>query len=81
MQLTPAEYVIRTFGGVRATGRAIGRDFSAVSRWQRRVDKTGQVGGIPRVLHTVILKKAEAMGLDITADDLIYGRKVKNKKQ
>lgn len=80
VHLSPAEYVIFCFQGVRATARAIGRTPSAVSKWQKYKDKDGRVGGVPRALQSDILAAAKKQGLDITADDLIYGRKVKTRK-
>lgn len=70
---SPVEYVIRKFGGVRKLARAIGRDAGTVSKW-RRPDH-----GIPRKAQLLILSAAERQGLDITANDLIKGRKVRTK--
>ena len=80
MKLSPAEYLIHVFGGVRATARIVDREPSSVSKWQNYIDKTGSQGGIPRVIHQTILKHAKKNGLDFTADDLVNGRNVPNKK-
>lgn len=72
--LSPAEYVIKTFGGVRATARAIGRDKSSVSVWRASKDKKGTGGLIPHKAQALILKVAREKNLDITAEDLIVGR-------
>lgn len=79
VHLSPAEYVIFCFNGVRATARAIGRTPSAVSKWQKYKDKDGRVGGVPRGVQSEILAAAKRLDVDITADDLVYGRKVKRK--
>jgi hypothetical protein len=76
MQLTPAEYVIYAFGGVRATARAIGRAPASVCKWQK--DRhNGLRGIIPHDIHRKILEVAKQKNKDITPNDLIYGRFVK----
>lgn len=70
MILTPAEYIIEKFGGVRATARALNRNASSVSRWQK-------TGLIPSGLHSLILIKAKEMRLNIRPAHLIFGAKVK----
>jgi hypothetical protein len=75
MYLTPAEYVIRVFNGVRATARAIGRSPSSISKWQKRRDD-GIDGMIPSCAQRRILQIAKEQGLDITPHDLIFGRSV-----
>lgn len=67
MKKTPANYVIEVFGGVRKLARALNKTPSTISKWQ----KTGRV---PSSSQEDILQKAEAMGLDVTAEDLIRGR-------
>lgn len=77
MKLSPAEYVIRTIGGVRKTARAIGRTPSTISAWR---SKKGTSGEVPRGAYKNILAHARAKGLDITAADLIIGRVVPSTK-
>lgn len=72
IQMSPAEYVIQVFGGVRATGRAIGRDATSVFLWKGN-------GRIPTANLRKILKVAKLKKLDITAEDLILGRSFKPK--
>ena len=76
MKLSPAEYVIRTIGGVRKTARAINRAPSSVSAWRY---KKGIGGDVPRNAQKSILAYARARRLDITAADLIIGRVVSSK--
>lgn len=76
MHLRPAEYVIRVFKGVRATARAIGRNPSSVSKWQKERENRGTSGQIPHAVQRTILEQARERGLDITAEDLILGREV-----
>jgi hypothetical protein len=70
MHYTPASFVIKRFGGVRATARALGRSPSAISRWH----KTGRVPGGAMAL---VLKVADKKGLKIRASDLIFGGKAR----
>lgn len=77
--LSPADYIIHIFGGVRATARAIGRTPPTVSKWQRGHTQKGHkvsTGALPADVLKPILEKAKADNLDITAEDLILGRKV-----
>lgn len=69
MHMTPAQYVIHVFKGVRATARAVGRTPSSVSKWQK--------ARIPSGAHRRILDIAKEQDLDIQPQDLIYGRTVK----
>lgn len=79
MQLSPAEYVISIFKGVRATARAIGRAPASVSNWRRSVKEGGTGGQIPSAAQRKILQLARIHKLDITPNDLAFGRDVKTK--
>lgn len=72
--LTPAEFVIRTFGGVRATARLVGRSQPSVSAWRRPKSRKGTGGSIPAGLYLVILRIARSRRMDVGASDLISGR-------
>lgn len=72
MQLSPAEYVIHIFGGVRATARALNMAPSAISKWQHQSN-----GVIPSKNMQKILTKAVELQLDITPEDLVVGRSVR----
>ena len=65
---TPYELVISEFGGVRALGRAISKDPSAISKWGRRH------GCIPATEQKKVLEKAWELNLNISAYDLVMGR-------
>lgn len=69
MQLSPVEYVIRSFGGVRATARALNLSPGAVSHWQRKKH-------IPTQHTLTILEKAKELQIDIKPTDLILGREI-----
>ena len=72
--MNPAEYVIHILGGPRATARYVGRDHSSVIAWRKR-------GAVPGDCQVIILQKADKDGYDITAQDLILGRKVRGRKK
>jgi hypothetical protein len=72
--MSPAEYVIYCFKGVRATARAIGRDPSSVVKWPMPRSRKGSDGKVPHRAQPLILRAAEERELDLTAQDLIVGR-------
>jgi len=72
--LKPAAVVYKTFGGVRATAKAIRRDASSVCRWGRPVAKKGNAGRVPERLHERIIKAAKRIKKRITYRDLTEGR-------
>ena len=63
--MSPAQYVIKTLGGVSATAQVCGLDKSSVSRWRTNV---------PPRHHLKILRAATRRKLDITEKDLVRGR-------
>ena len=67
--LTPTDLAIQAHGGVRRLARAVGCDPSAVVRWR----KTGRV---PSSYQRRVLETAWALGVDLTAHELIFGREV-----
>ena len=64
----PLQVVIEEFGGVRALGRAISKDPSAISKWGRRH------GCIPATEQKKVLQRAWDLGYQISAHDLIFGK-------
>lgn len=78
--MTPAEYVVFMFGNsVRGTAKALGRSPQSVCEWYDPKTKRGGRGCIPSSIQAKILEIAKERGLDINANDLILGRKVKIK--
>jgi len=77
MHLSPADYVVRIFGGVRKTAKAIGRSPASVSKWKKPVAAKGCGGDIPRLAQQAVMHVAKLTKLDITPNDLMYGRDVK----
>lgn len=79
--LSPANYIISIFGGVRATARALKRSPSTVSKWRKSRKEGGTGGQIPTMIQPKVLKIAAERKLPITPNDLIYGRIVKPKER
>lgn len=70
--LTPAQVVVNTFGGVRATARVLSlRSPGTVSRWQSL-----RAGRVPSKHHVPLLEAAAQLKKKLTADDLVRGRLV-----
>jgi len=67
--LSPADYVIKVFGGCIRVAEAVGLHRSAPSVWRHR-------GEIPTSKMAALLDVARRRGLDLTAEDLIQGRDV-----
>jgi len=80
VRLNPAEYVIHMFDGIRPLARAIKKSPSTICLWRENRSKKngGQKGRIPSSNHIPILVEARLRGLDITTDDLVYGREINN---
>lgn len=74
--LTPAEYIVHVFGGVRAAARALGRSPCQISKWKSPEDAKGCGGRIPSKAQKSALDAAKTKGLDLTAEDLIVGREI-----
>lgn len=74
--LTPAEYVILVFKGVRATARVLGRSPSSVSKWTKSKELRGTDGNVPSSAARAILSIARERCLDITPNDLLNGRTI-----
>ena len=66
--MKPGEYVVEVFGGVTKAANALGVSPGAVSRWKSGKRRMG-----PDVMIK-ILKTAKKLNLDITTNDLIFGR-------
>lgn len=74
---TPAEWVIRQFGGVNKTAKALDRKPPTICYWKSSRNKSGIAGDIPSgEMQRLILQKAKEFGKDITEQDLIRGREV-----
>lgn len=67
--LSPSKLVILLFGGVRPLARLLDKAQSSVSKWQTTDD-----GGVPRKCHVKLLTLAKQRGIDLTPEDLVFGR-------
>jgi transposase-like protein len=63
--MSPVEVVIKVFGGVRATARALGINPGTVSRWRDTV---------PSKHHVRLIDLARRQGRRLTSNDLVRGR-------
>lgn len=76
--LSPAEFIIHYFGGLRPAARAIGRSHAAINKWRRPKKDGGCDGFIPRIAMHIILDLAGKKGYKIRGNDLIFGRFVRD---
>lgn len=70
--LNPAEYTILVFGGCTPIARLLNLDRTAVFKWK-------SYQGVPRKHHIDLLSLAEKRKIDLTAQDLVQGRRIKIK--
>lgn len=76
MHLSPVEYVIKILaqGKVVKAAKIIGCDRSTLYRWRGPSGKRGCNGEIPGKMHKKIIEIARERGLDLTAEDILFGR-------
>lgn len=67
MKLTPSQFVIKQFKGIRPLARAVGRSPATIFRWQA-------IGYIPTKAQQDVLLAAKRRGLDVKPQDLVVGR-------
>ena len=72
--MTPAEVVIDTFGGIRATARALDIAPSTVLRWSLPRKRGGRCGMVPQVYVSRLLEAARGIGKVLTAEHLENGK-------
>lgn len=72
--MTPAECVIDTFGGIRATARAADVQPSTVCRWLKPRSEGGTGGFVPPAHADVLLAKARELHKLLTEEHLRIGR-------
>ena len=66
---SPADYVIKTFGGPAKTAQLLDVDPSTISCWRKR-----NKGHIPNRNWSSILSVASKKNLDVTLNHLMYGK-------
>lgn len=76
IHLSPIQYVIFVFKGVRKTAKAIGIPHKAFAIY-RKLEPDFPGGLLPEHLKAKILEVADKRDLDINQDDLDYGRMVR----
>jgi len=81
MRYTPAEWVIKQFGGPSALGRALDKSPSSISRWTSPKNQKGLDGRVPSMDQAKILQLARENDFDINCDDLVEGRFVAEKAE
>lgn len=64
----PVDIAVESFGGVRKLARILSLDPSAISRWRLN-------GRIPAMHQRRVLELAWERGIDMTAHDVIFGRR------
>ena len=69
-KLSPAEYVIHIFGGTRKVARILNLTYAAIWNWKKND------GIVPGKVQRLLLDAAHKDHLDLTPNDLIYGRKI-----
>lgn len=77
MKLKPAEYVAHVLGGAPNAARALGLHETQYYRWLWPKSKRGTDGRIPSSFQIKIIELAKRYNLDITCEDIILGREVK----
>ncbi len=77
--MSPAELVIEKFGGARPLARELSIDHTSVLRWPKPREQRGSGGNIPSKYHAKILKLAEVHGIDLSANELIFGNRIDQK--
>jgi len=75
--MSPVEYCVFRFGGVRKLAHMIGRNPSSISKWKLPRERGGCGGKIPRVAAEKILEVARENRIDIRPSDLFNGRGAK----
>lgn len=77
-KLTPAQCVVKAFGGVRPTARALGKVPSAVMWWLApKSGGKGTGGRVPSKAQQAILALAKRGKVKITAEELVSGKSVR----
>lgn len=77
LKLTPAELVIKRFGGVRPLARELAKSPSTISLWKSRhggrIPNRSVNYGDPKGTHIQLLELAKKQAIPLTADELING--------
>ena len=71
--MSPAEYVIQIFGGIRPLARVLGIAPSNIICWKKPNTICPDGGNIPARYHRALLAEAHNRNLALTPEQLIYG--------
>ena len=77
--LTPAEVVVRSFGGIIKTAKALDLPKQTVAYWFNPKKRKKQFGLIPTQLQKKIYLTAKEKNVHLSAKDLILGRRIELK--
>lgn len=77
--LTPAEVVVRSFGGIIKTAKALGLPKQTVAYWFDPKKRRKHFGLIPAPLQKNIYLAAKEQNIHLSAKDLILGRRIEVK--
>lgn len=75
-KLTPADLVIKRFGGVRPLARELNKNPSTISLWCSRHQgkiPNRSANGDPKGTHIKLLELAKKRSIPLTPDELING--------
>jgi hypothetical protein len=70
--MSPAELVIKRFGGARALARLLNQHHTSVVRWPHPKPR-GLGGLVPSGHHKTLLELAAREGVPLSAEELIIG--------
>ncbi len=72
--MTPAEVVIDTFGGIRATARIVDTAPSTVCRWLQPKKRGGTGGLVPQGYFAILMQTAKDQKRTLTLEHLVHGK-------
>lgn len=80
IKVSPIDYVIHHFHGVRPLGRELNVNPSTITRLRKKRDKAGNLGLIPGTLQKKILARAADRKLPITSDNVVNGGEIEKQR-
>lgn len=69
MQYKQAQRIIDRFGGAPRTAAALGKDVSAIYKWNYEKERGGTDGLVPSSAVPEVMKAANAMGIEFQQGD------------
>ena len=71
MNDTPANIIVKRFGGVRKLARALGVEPSTVCRWRKPAAQGGTGGLIPSRQQVAIRAAADRLGIKLKPSEMV----------